>query len=54
MTTLIATYVVAWVGISAYAARLVVGNRRLFRRLNELEGKIKLSSRDLVGAQAAA
>jgi CcmD family protein len=54
MTTLIATYVVAWLGIGAYAARLIVGNRRLVRRLGELEDFAKPSSHDLSHVQNAA
>jgi CcmD family protein len=54
MATLIATYVVAWVGIGAYAARLIVGNRRLDRRLGELEAFAKPNSHGLSHVQNAA
>jgi CcmD family protein len=54
MATLIATYVVAWVGIGAYAAQLIVGNRRLVRRLGELQAFAKPSSDDVSRVQNAA
>jgi CcmD family protein len=54
METLIATYVVAWVGIGAYAARLIVGNRRLDRRLSELEAFAKPCADDVSHVQNAA
>jgi len=37
MGTLVVTYSIAWASVGAYAAWLVIGNRRLRRRLGGLE-----------------
>lgn len=36
MTSLIVAYVVAWGGIGAFAVRLIMKDRRLIRRIEEL------------------
>ena len=36
MTSLILTYVVAWGGIGAFAVQLIMKDRRLIRRVEEL------------------
>jgi CcmD family protein len=54
MATFTATYLVAWVAIGAYAARLVLGNRRLLRRLSEVEVASQSRPRDVTQAQTAA
>jgi hypothetical protein len=41
MTTLVVTYVVAWVGIGAYGVRLILRERLLIRRLDSLNPSIE-------------
>ena len=41
METLLATYAVAALAVSAYAARLVIGTRRLSRRWRQLQTHIE-------------
>jgi hypothetical protein len=54
MMTLVATYLLAWIAIGAYAARLIIGNRRRCRRLSELELAAKSRPQDLTQVQTAA
>jgi CcmD family protein len=54
MLTLILTYAVAWAAISAYAAVLALGRRRLVRRLDRLEADTDGESPDSIHVQSAA
>jgi CcmD family protein len=54
MTTLVLTYLVTWASIGAYVLRLIMGNRRLIRRIGELNGVIETTPNEPVRQKCVA
>lgn len=54
MGTLLATYALAWAAVGAYVARLVIGSRRLSRRLERLEKTVGNEPADCASPQRLA
>jgi hypothetical protein len=54
MTTLVFTYLGAWLFMGAYVLRLVVDHRRLIRRIAEIDGEVEATPHEPVRGKRVA
>jgi hypothetical protein len=47
MTTLVFTYLVAWLFIGGYVLRLAIDHHRLIRRMAEIDGDVEATPHEL-------